>query len=92
VSSFQRDIEWARHQARQRELEEQAERQRQRAPEPAWHGEELGHGDDGRLIGVIIVLVLVIIGLTCGWAAFWIGLLVVAVLTSLVMWFDDRYG
>jgi Flp pilus assembly protein TadB len=92
MSGFQRDIDWARYQARQRELEEQAERQRQRAPEPGYLGTQEPGRDDGRAIGVIVVLVLVIIGLTFGWWAFWICLTVVVVLIALVMWADDRYG
>lgn len=81
--NLRREIEWARYQERLRLLE-QAERQRLRAPEPepedgtpmpqGWDTADWPH-DTAVLL--LPVLVLVIVGLTCGWAAFWIGLAVV---------------
>jgi hypothetical protein len=76
----EREILHARQQARQQLLEEQAERQRLRAPEPVeWHGEELPYDDTDadveRVIVAIAVVILVIVALVFGAWPFWIGML-----------------
>lgn len=80
---------WARR--RNRRLDEQAERQRRRAPEPlpedeiqreiagdqTWMQGERGYDDiDVAILLAIPVLVLIVLGLTVSAWIFWIGLLV----------------
>jgi hypothetical protein len=74
--SLRREIEWARYQERRRLLDEQAERQRLREPEPEPEVRIEHYCIDLGSTAVLLVpvLVLVILGLTCGWAVFWIGL------------------
>lgn len=84
--SYRRDVELARYQERLRLLE-QAERQRQRAPEPEPEQITVEHicldvSDTAVLL--VPVLVLVILGLTCGWAVFWIGLGVLCFVLGIV--------
>jgi hypothetical protein len=83
---------WARR--RNRKLDEQAERQRRRAPEPLPEEEiqrEIADDQtwvstdtDVRIVAAVPIAVLIVLGLTVGAWVFWIGLLVLFALIGLV--------